>query len=124
MHDQPATSEDGIGPFIYHIADSNDWTESVARGSYEGSALCRRDGFIHLSTEKQALQTWRVHYAPRLDGLILLRIARNRLGDALKFEVSRDGQVFPHLYRALRPNECEPMAIDDLPGFAEIGSNT
>ena len=59
-----------------------------------------QDGFIHFSTAEQAVETAAKHFAG-VDNLVLVAVEADRLGDALKYEVSRGGALFPHLYRPL-----------------------
>lgn len=69
-------------------------------GSFAGSADDRRDGYIHLSTEAQLTETVDRHYAGQ-DGLWVAEVDLAALGDAIRWEPSRGGQDFPHLYGAL-----------------------
>ena len=70
---------------------------------FEGSAVDRRDGFIHLSTRAQVEETARRHFAAQ-DGLVLVELDADRLGPALRWEPSRGGDLFPHLYASLVPS--------------------
>ncbi len=85
---------------IYKILDKNDWAAFRKSGRFEGSVDDRRDGYIHLSTAGQLRGTAAKHYAGRGD-LALLEIDADRLGEELRWESSRDGQLFPHLYGVL-----------------------
>ena len=85
---------------IYKILPRADWTAAHEAGRYEGSPLDRQDGFIHFSTAAQAPETARRHFHGQPD-LVLVRIDAARLGGALKWEPSRGGELFPHLYAAL-----------------------
>lgn len=97
---------------IYKIMAANEWAAAKAAGAYEGSAHDLRDGFIHFSTAAQAAETAAKHFADQ-GGLVLLAIDAGGLGDALKWEPSRGGALFPHLYGAL-PVHAVTRA-DDLP---------
>jgi len=66
-----------------------------------GSAADIADGFVHLSTAAQLPGTLSRHFAGQ-DGLRLLALEAERLGEALEWEPARGGDLFPHLYRALR----------------------
>ncbi len=68
--------------------------------AYDGSAHDRRDGFIHFSTAAQLPGTLEKHYAGQSD-LLLIAVEEGDLGPALKFELSRGGDLFPHLYGPL-----------------------
>lgn len=85
---------------IYKICPASPWREAERQGSYRGSADDARDGFIHFSTAEQLAGTLQKHYA-RQSGLLLIAIDGERLGDALRWEPSRDGALFPHLYGEL-----------------------
>lgn len=100
------------GQRIYHICQRTAWEAARREGAYRGSDLDLRDGFIHFSTAAQAVETAKVHLAGQ-DGLVLLEVDPAPLGDALRWEVSRGGQAFPHLYAAL-PVEAV-IAVHDLP---------
>ncbi|MBL0967571.1 MAG: DUF952 domain-containing protein [Brevundimonas sp.] len=84
----------------YKLADLAEWEAARASGAYAGSALDLADGFIHLSTGSQLVETARKHYPGRKD-LVLAEVDLSVLGDTLKFEPSRGGDLFPHVYGAL-----------------------
>jgi len=85
---------------VYKIIARADWELALRAGRFEGAAIDLRDGYIHLSTAAQAAETARLHFAGQA-GLALLRLDAAALGQALKWEPSRGGQLFPHLYEAL-----------------------
>ena len=85
---------------IYRILGESDWRAAQASGAFEGSADDRRDGFIHFSTAEQAAETAVRHYAQKKD-LLLLCVDAAALTAPLKWEVSRGGALFPHLYGVL-----------------------
>jgi uncharacterized protein (DUF952 family) len=87
-------------PLIYKIADVPLWAAAEAVGRFVGSADDERDGFIHFSTAAQARATAAKHFANQRD-LVLAAVDTAHLGDALKWEASRGGALFPHLYAAL-----------------------
>ena len=124
MPAEPTTQATNEDDYLYHIAEEAEWTEAKTKGDYWGGALCRQDGFIHLSTQDQMLSTWAVHYAPRTEGLVVLRLQKVDLGPALRFEVSRGGARFPHLYRSLVPTECEVLGLTEIRGFDAIAEKT
>lgn len=97
---------------IYKIMAKPEWEAARAAGVYQGSAHDRRDGFIHFSTAAQAPETAAKHFAGRRD-LILLAVDPQPLGESLKWEPSRGGALFPHLYGPL--SIAAVVAIDDLP---------
>lgn len=85
---------------IYKIADRQMWEDATRTGSYAGSSDDLRDGFIHFSTREQLGETARKHFAGRTD-LLLIAVPAPSLGNALKWEPSRGGALFPHLYAVL-----------------------
>jgi uncharacterized protein (DUF952 family) len=85
---------------IYKICDQESWRAAVAAGQYRGSAVDQRDGFIHFSTAEQLAETAAKHFAGQTD-LILVAVDGDALGAHLKWEPSRGGALFPHLYAAL-----------------------
>ena len=82
---------------IFKICDRAEWTAEVASGAYRGSAKDKQDGFLHFSTREQLSGTLQRYYADA-DDLLLVAIDPDVLGNALRFEPSRDGALFPHLY--------------------------
>lgn len=85
---------------IYKILPRADWEAAQGAGRYEGSAVDAADGFIHFSTAAQAQETAAKHFAGKPD-LVVLEVEADELGEALRWEPSRRGQLFPHLYGAL-----------------------
>lgn len=97
---------------IYSIARRADWLVAQQRGGYAGSDDDRRDGFIHFSTAAQVRESCRRHRAGQCD-LVLLAVDPDALGDALRWEPSRGGTLFPHLYAEL--SVAAVVAVHDLP---------
>jgi uncharacterized protein (DUF952 family) len=97
---------------IYHMCAAEAWEEAVAAGEYRGSADDRRDGFLHFSTADQIAESARRHRAGQ-GGLVLVTVEPARLGDRLRWEASRDGALFPHLYGPLLP--AEAASVEKLP---------
>ena len=89
-----------MSDLAYKLVDRAEWEAAVAVGSYSGSGVDRTDGYIHMSTRGQLPETARKHYAARHD-LVLVTVDLTGLGEALRWEPSRGGALFPHLYRAL-----------------------
>jgi uncharacterized protein (DUF952 family) len=85
---------------IYKILPRAEWEAARAAGAFEGSAVDRQDGFIHFSTAGQAQETARRHFVGQAD-LVVLEIEAADLGEALRWEPSRGGDLFPHLYGPL-----------------------
>ena len=85
---------------LYKICPGNLWAEAEAAGVFEGAPVDHADGYIHFSTAGQVRETARKHFAGQRD-LLLITVDATRLGDALKWEPSRGGDLFPHLYAPL-----------------------
>ena len=85
---------------IYKIFRAAEWADFHARGTTRGAPVDLADGYIHFSTAEQAAETAAKHFAGA-EGLVLLAVEAEPLGAALKWEVSRGGALFPHLYRDL-----------------------
>jgi len=85
---------------IYKICPETLWREARRHGRFAGAPIDERDGFIHFSTATQVAETAAKHFAGA-SGLLLVAVDAPRLGDALKWEPSRGGDLFPHLYGAL-----------------------
>jgi uncharacterized protein (DUF952 family) len=85
---------------IYKICPAALWREAEAVGRFDGAPVDLADGFIHFSTGAQAVETAARHFAGQ-DELLLIAVDVGMLGEALKYEVSRGGALFPHLYAPL-----------------------
>ena len=85
---------------IYKICTASEWHEAKQAGAYGGSAVDLKDGFIHFSTAEQARETAAKWFAGQCD-LVLVAVDADALGDKLKWEPSRGGALFPHLYAPL-----------------------
>src|SRR5215472_6888728 len=85
---------------IYKICERTAWEKAEATGQFVGSSADSRDGFIHFSTAAQLPGTAAKHFAG-LSDLVLVAVDGAALGGALKWEPSRGGELFPHLYTAL-----------------------
>lgn len=85
---------------IYKISAASAWREAERAGVYRGSADDARDGFIHFSTASQLTETVRKHYFGQT-GLFLIAVDADALGEALRWEPSRNDELFPHLYGEL-----------------------
>ncbi|MEB8387999.1 DUF952 domain-containing protein [Rhodobacteraceae bacterium KMM 6894] len=101
--------------FILKILRAPEWVDLRANGSSAGAPVDVADGFVHFSTVAQAPETAAKHFAGE-DGLMLLGVEVDRLGDALKWEASRGGALFPHLYRDLQMADvawAQPLELRD-----------
>jgi uncharacterized protein (DUF952 family) len=109
---------------IYKICPNVLWSEAERAGVFRGAPVDARDGFIHFSSATQARDTAARYFAGAED-LMLIAVDADALGDALKWEVSRGGDLFPHLYGDLplaavlwvRPL---PLGIDQQHVFPEL----
>ena len=97
---------------IFHICRRDEWEAAKSRGVYAGSSQDLADGFIHFS-DAQQVETSAAKHRRGQDGLVLLTVDSRALGSALKWEESRGGALFPHLYGDL-PFEAV-LRLDDLP---------
>ena len=87
-------------PTIYKICPAPAWREAERQGTYRGSADDARDGYIHFSTAAQVPGTAAKYFAGQ-NGLFLIAVDAESLGDRLKWELARGGALFPHLYGEL-----------------------
>jgi uncharacterized protein (DUF952 family) len=85
---------------VFKVAARAAWEDACRRGAFAGSADDRRDGFIHLSVEHQLAGTLARHFRGAHD-LVLIELDAAALGSALRWEPSRGGDLFPHLYAEL-----------------------
>jgi uncharacterized protein (DUF952 family) len=90
---------------IYKILRRAEWNDFRAAGQTDGAPIDRADGFIHFSTASQVAETAAKWFATESD-LVLVAFDSDRLGSALKWEPSRGGALFPHLYRRLVLSEA------------------
>lgn len=85
---------------IYKICGVAEWAEAHRTGTFAGSDIDRRDGFIHFSTRDQVSET-AARYFSDLDDLVLVMVDADLLGHRLKWEPARGGALFPHFYGSL-----------------------
>ncbi len=85
----------------FKIDSASNWTKSLEKGVYIPHGIDVIDGFIHLSAPHQVLQTFAKYFAGQTN-LVLIEINLDSLGDQLKWEVSRGGDLFPHIYGTLK----------------------
>jgi len=85
---------------IFKICDTSLWRQSERDGVFRGAAVDRRDGYIHFSTAAQVAETAAKHFGGA-GNLVLVAVVADALGSALKWEPSRGGALFPHLYGTL-----------------------
>lgn len=97
--------------YIYKIATKEQWDEAISKGVFSGAPIDLADGYIHFSTAQQAKETAAKHFRGQKN-LKLVTVATAPLGDALKWEVSRDDDLFPHLYAPLKTSDA--LSVVDL----------
>ncbi|MBN9318364.1 MAG: dihydroorotate dehydrogenase [Caulobacterales bacterium 68-7] len=109
---------------IYKLLSRAEWDHALALGRFEGSEVDLADGYIHFSTGAQAPETARRYFAGR-DDLMLVAVEAEPLGEALKWEPSRGGDLFPHLYAPLEVAsavEVRPLGLgpDGAPDLGDL----
>lgn len=99
---------------VLKICPENLWQEALEKGVFSGAPIDLQDGFIHFSTKEQAIETAAKHFVGQAN-LLLLAIDEDVLGDALKYEISRNDDLFPHLYGTFTPDQIlwvKPLPLD------------
>jgi uncharacterized protein (DUF952 family) len=110
---------------IYKIVPTSLWREAERTGVFRGAPVDLADGYIHFSTAAQAEETAAKHFAGQ-DGLLLVSVEAETFGARLKWEPSRGGALFPHLYdvldlAAVTKVETLPMGANGLHAFPPLG---
>jgi uncharacterized protein (DUF952 family) len=113
-----------VKDLIYKIVPAPLWREVEAAGCWHGAPVDTADGFIHFSTAAQVAETAARHFAGQ-DDLLLVAVDPQSLGEALKWEPSRGGALFPHLHAPLavatvawsRPLPRSPNGAHDFTGL-------
>lgn len=99
---------------VFKILPNAEWSAARAAGAFQGSAVDLADGYIHLSTRGQVVETARRHFRDQED-LVIAAFETDALAPDLKWEPSRGGDLFPHLYARLDPSLAVwvlPMPLD------------
>jgi uncharacterized protein (DUF952 family) len=99
---------------IYKICPRTLWRAAEAVGRFDGAPIDVADGFIHFSTRTQVRETARRYFSAE-SGLLLIAVDADALGDKLKWEPSRGGALFPHLYGSLplsAVRSVEPLPLN------------
>lgn len=94
---------------IYKILTAKQWEDAQISGIFRGAPVDLHDGYIHFSTREQVEETARKHFKGQV-GLVLATVDDGPLGDALRYEPSRGGQLFPHLFGSLPLTLIERIA--------------
>jgi uncharacterized protein (DUF952 family) len=102
--------------YVYKLCTEAEWKSGEI---LRGSAHDRRDGYIHFSTAEQVPGTFAKYFASQRD-LVLLRAVTHHVSDRLRWEPSRDGALFPHLYGVLEDGEL--LCVAHLPQGPDGGS--
>lgn len=106
--------------FIYKIVPADIWRAAQAKGVFEGAGIDLHDGYIHFSTQAQAQETADKHFAGQKD-LWLVAVTSEACGTALRWETSRGGQAFPHLYAPLKTSDAHSVvAIPERNGKPDL----
>ena len=80
---------------VYKVCSKDEWDQAILNQFYSGSNVDNKDGFIHLSTKKQLRETVTKHFRGNKN-LIIISFSTEKIQDKLKWEVSRNGDLFPH----------------------------
>jgi uncharacterized protein (DUF952 family) len=96
-------------PLIYKICPEGLWRDAEAAGRFSGAPVDLADGYIHFSSAGQLRETAARHFAGQGD-LLLIAVDDATLGPALRYEASRGGALFPHLYAPLDPGTVRWIA--------------
>lgn len=107
--DMPSAMPSAPMPLIYKICPESLWREAENAGVFAGAPVDLADGYIHFSTGAQARETAARHFAGQ-GGLLLIAVDPAKLGGALRYEPSRGGALFPHLYGSLDPSQVRWIA--------------
>jgi uncharacterized protein (DUF952 family) len=102
--------------FVFKICRASEWRAMQEQREWRGSPDDVRDGFIHLSTAAQVTGTLAKHFAGEAD-LVLLRVSSAELGERLRWEPSRGGELFPHLYAPLMSSMVTEVPFDAVTGL-------
>ena len=95
---------------IFKILRTAEWHAFQAAGQFDGSLDDLRDGFIHFSTAEQVAGTLAKYFSGEAE-VVILTVPAGLLGDALRWEASRNGALFPHLYRPLLREEVSAARV-------------
>ena len=90
---------------IYKLVTAAQWGDAIAAGRFSGAPVDIADGYIHFSAAHQVRETAAKHFAGQRD-LLLVAFDPATLGPALRWEASRGGDMFPHLYAPLDPADA------------------
>lgn len=103
------------GP-IFRLFRSVEWRAFIQSGVFDGSSDDRRDGFIHMSTAEQAEGT-RAKYYANVGDVVVAAFDAGRLVDLIRWEPSRGGALFPHIYGKLTSDSLIGAALVSVDGL-------
>lgn len=108
---------------IYKICSLDAWNAALESGQFTGAPVDIEDGYIHFSSPEQVAETATKHFSGQ-EGLVLVALDPGKLGSNLKWEPSRGGDLFPHLYGPLQVELAEwvkplPLGSDGAHRFPE-----
>lgn len=106
---------------IYKIVPRTLWEDAEKSGRFDGAPVDLADGFIHFSSAHQLMETANKHFRGQ-DDLLLIAVDPACLGEALRYEVSRGGAFFPHLYTSLQCSDVSSVT-PFIPDEADFLSN-
>lgn len=111
---------------IYKICPQSLWKEAEKTNSFTGAPIDIQGGYLHFSTAEQVKETASKHFAEQSD-LLLIAIDADKLGPTLRYESSRGGDLFPHLYAPLALSAVLwvkplPLGSDGLHVFPDLDS--
>jgi len=99
---------------VYKLLLKSEWQAIDEDGIFKGTPLDLADGYIHLSTARQVVETARLHFKNK-GPLVLAEFSAGDFGEALKYEAARDGSLFPHQYGVLKRSQVKRhWALQDL----------
>ena len=104
-----SNSNDGKS-LIFKVVSAQEWSVATERGEFLGAAIDLTDGYIHFSTAEQLRETVEKHFSGQTD-LLLVSVDADSLGDQLKWEPSRGGALFPHLYGPLSMRSVVKLSL-------------
>ena len=112
---KPGSTGITLPMLIFKIFRSNEWAQLRRDGSTTGAPIDVADGYVHFSTATQAAETAAKHFSGA-DDLFLIAVDEQAAGDALKWEVSRNDALFPHLYREMTLDDvvwAQPLPLEN-----------
>lgn len=115
-----------MSQIVYKLVTKDLWASAEKVGVFKGAPIDIADGFMHFSTSKQARETAQKYFAGRED-VLLVEVSMSILSDHWQWDLSRGGDLFPHLYVDLPLDQVNwvkplPLGLDGLHAFPELSS--